>query len=51
MLGILNDKYHIMSLTITVFYVTVLCTTSVLWFFLITQMRNKLNRYNKIKTS
>jgi hypothetical protein len=38
-----------MSLTNTLFNATVLCSTSVLWFFLLTQMKKKVKRYNKIE--
>jgi len=40
MLGKLNDKYHIIFFTNTVFNAALLCTTSVLQFLLLPQMKN-----------
>jgi len=41
MLGKLNDKYHITLYTNTVFNAALLCTTSVLQFVLLLQMKQE----------
>jgi hypothetical protein len=41
MLGKRNDKYHIIFFTNTVFNAAVLCTTSVLQFVLLPQMKQE----------
>jgi len=41
MLGKLNDEYHIIFLTNTVFNAALLCTTSVLQFLLLPQMKQE----------
>jgi len=41
MLGKLNDKYHIIFFTNTVFNAAVLCTISVLKFLLLPQMKQE----------
>ena len=41
MLGKLNDKYHIICFTNAVFNAAVLCTTSMLQFLLLPQMKQE----------
>jgi len=41
MLGKLNDKYHIIFFTNIVFIAALLCTTSVLQFLLLPQMKQE----------
>jgi len=50
MLGKLNDKYHIIFFTNTVFNAALLCTNAVLQFLLLPQMKQE-RRNNKITTS
>jgi len=50
MLGKQNDKYHIIFFANALFIAAVFCTTSVLQFILIPQMK-KGKQYNKKKTS
>jgi hypothetical protein len=46
-LGKLNDKYHIIFFTNTVFNAAVLCTTSVLQFLLLFQMKQERNEISR----
>ena len=51
MLGKLNDKYHIIFFTNTMFNAAVLCTTSALQSLCFPKWNKKGKRCNKIKTS
>jgi len=50
MLGKLNDKYHIIFFTNIVFIAALLCTTSVLQFLLLPQMKQERKDVIKLQS-
>jgi len=49
--GKLNDKFHIIFFTNAVFNAAVLCTTSMLQFVLLPQMKEERKKRKQIKAS